>query len=49
MGACAAVVDTVTCMGTKFGPMKERENDRRAQRKCMAAAAALGVWWGGGT
>lgn len=38
------VVDTVTCMGTKSGPMKERENDRRTRRQCMAAAAALGGW-----
>lgn len=42
MGACAVVVDTVTCMGTKSSPMKERENDRRTRWRCMAAAAVGG-------
>lgn len=41
-------MDTVTCMGTKSGQMKERENDRRTRRQCMAVAAALGGWRCGG-
>lgn len=46
MGACAAAVDTVTCMGTKSRPMKERENDRWTRWKCMTAATGGEGGWG---